>query len=353
MTISLLNLVGVARVHGGGSAPLHLFVDRSRWPALAAGLYGLLVRSHLLPGLEFLLALVYYIYFWPWAFARAATWRADWTLQVTLYTVLCGWALFGFWHVVMYASPVARGPVRAAKFNPVDQYAGADGRATLAREVAFTTLGLFQSSAWQCAYMWLLASGRLPFVAAFWAGGPRAAAANVLSVLAVTYWRQLHFYAVHRFMHPWWRAGNGLAHGDVGAFLYRWVHSLHHKSHNPGPWAGLAMHPVEHLFYYSCCLLPLLAPLHPMHFLYAKFHADVSPLGGHDGHGPPGGNSDYHYIHHAHFHVNFGAPLPYLNPDRLFGTFVDPALWRACGKDWAKTLAAARGEPLEASKKGH
>ena len=27
----------------------------------------------------------------------------------------------------------------------------------------------------------------------------------------------------------------------------------------------------------------LLAPLHPMHFLYAKFHADVSPLGGHDG----------------------------------------------------------------------
>eukprot|EP00729_Bicosta_minor_P023580 gene23580-18820_t len=43
-----------------------------------------------------------------------------------------------------------------------------------------------------------------------------------------------------------------LAVPDVGQFLYNNVHSLHHKSYITGPWSGLAMHPVEHLFYYSC-----------------------------------------------------------------------------------------------------
>ena len=342
MTLTLLNLVGVARVHAGGATPKHLLVDRSRWPETLASLYGLFIRAHTNHALEFSLALVYYVFFWPWAFARASTLRADWVAQVVGYTLLTGWALYAFWHFVLYVSPVARGPMRKRKFNPDDQYAGSDGGETLAREILLTTLGLLQSAAWQVAYMWLLASGRLPYVRDFWMGGTVSIARNIISVLFITYWRQVHFYAVHRFMHPWWRASAGLMDGDVGAFLYRWVHSWHHRSYNPGPWAGLAMHPVEHLFYYSCCLLPLLMPLQPMHFLYAKFHADVSPLGGHDGHGPPGGNSDYHYLHHAHLHVNYGAPLPYINPDKLMGTFVDPQIWLENGKDYARTLAAIK-----------
>ena len=342
MTITLLNLIGVARVHAGGTPPMHLLIDRSRWPAGLAALYSLLVRAHASHALEFSLALVYYVYFWPWAMARADTLRVDWLAQVFCYTLLSGWALYGFWHVVLYVSPVARGPMRARKFSAEDQYDGAEGGRALAREVLLTTLGLLQSAAWQAAYMWLLASGRVAYTRDFWAGGAAASVRNLLSVLLVTYWRPLHFYAVHRLMHPWWRASAGLAQGDGGAFLYRWVHSWHHRSYNPGPWAGLAMHPVEHLLYYSCCLLPLLLPLHPMHFLYAKFHADISPLGGHDGHGPPGGNSDYHFLHHAHLHVNYGAPLPYLNPDKLFGTFVDPAVWLAQGKDYGRTLAAIK-----------
>lgn len=340
MTLTLLNLLGVATVHSGGEPRKHLLIDRSRWPAALADLWGLLVRAHVSHLLEFGLALAYYLLLWPWAIARASVWRVDWVAQVFAYTLLSGWALYGFWHVVLYVSPVARGPMRARKFNAEDQYAAPGGGNTLRREMFFTTCGLAQSAAWQAVYMWAVASGRLPHVAYFWG---TAAAYNVASVLFVTYWRQVHFYCVHRFMHPWWRASAGLAQGDVGAFLYRWVHSLHHKSYNPGPWAGLAMHPVEHLFYYSCCLLPLLLPLHPLHFLYAKFHADVSPLGGHDGHGPPGGNSDYHYLHHAHYEVNYGAPLPYINPDKIFGTFVDPQLWRDNGRDWRKTVAAHKG----------
>ena len=62
-----------------------------------------------------------------------------------------------------------------------------------------------------------------------------------------TQFRGIHFFCVHRCMHPWWGWRNGLAQGDIGAFLYRWVHSLHHKSFNPGPWSSLSMHPVEHV----------------------------------------------------------------------------------------------------------
>lgn len=108
--------------------------------------------------------------------------------------------------------------------------------------------------------MHLWASGRVPYIASFKDNAPLV----VAQVLLVTYWRELHFYwcareererrrvpcppaarlqirlvpipsspplpprrRVHRAMHPWWDRKNGLADGDVGAFLYRWAHSLH------------------------------------------------------------------------------------------------------------------------------
>jgi sterol desaturase/sphingolipid hydroxylase (fatty acid hydroxylase superfamily) len=120
-------------------------------------------------------------------------------------------------------------------------------------------------------------------------------------------------------MHPWWSVKNGLREGDIGAFLYRHAHSLHHQSRNPGPWSGLSMHPVEHFFYYTCAYFPLLFACHPLHFLYAKFHCDISPIGGHDGHDDPAGGGSFHYLHHAYFECNYGGLL--VNFDYLFGTY--------------------------------
>ena len=42
------------------------------------------------------------------------------------------------------------------------------------------------------------------------------------------------------------------------AFLYRWVHSHHHKSYNPTAWSGISMTPVESTAYFSAALIPLL-----------------------------------------------------------------------------------------------
>ena len=71
-------------------------------------------------------------------------------------------------------------------------------------------------------------------------------------------WRSPHFYLIHRLLHPWRLAWlpvdpgrsplpySTLLHCCVlSRLLYRWVHSVHHRSTNPTAWSGTSMHPVE------------------------------------------------------------------------------------------------------------
>jgi hypothetical protein len=46
-------------------------------------------------------------------------------------------------------------------------------------------------------------------------------------------------------MHPWFPKNNKGMVPDVGRFLYKHVHSLHHKSYNPTAFSGTNMHPIE------------------------------------------------------------------------------------------------------------
>jgi len=198
------------------------------------------------------------------------------------------------------------------KFNRENQYESDN----LRREITFTTLGFLQSSLYQILMMHLMATNKISWYADFWS----YPLWSVFWLLFVTYWREFHFYWVHRMMHPWRLDLPYL--GDPGIFIYQNIHKVHHLSKNPGPFSGLSMHPGEHFFYYSCTILPLLMGQHPMHFLYTKFHADIAPIGGHDGFAnPPGGGSDYHYLHHSKYEYNYGVPL--INFDKLFGTWLD------------------------------
>eukprot|EP01083_Nonionella_stella_P007106 20509_1 len=144
------------------------------------------------------------------------------------------------------------------------------------------------------------------------------------------WWRHFHFYFVHRMIHPWFKRQSRYKAFDVGHVLYDYCHALHHQSYNPGTWSGLSMHPVEHLFYYSCVWIPsLIIPQHPVHFMVNKFHATISPAPGHDGYDTPvggGGGGYFHYLHHAHYDCNYGTDLVPL--DWLFGTFADGSKFR-------------------------
>ena len=264
---------------------------------------------------------------------EAHEWRWGWVLRVAARNFALMWLLYGGWHWALYGwgrTGVAAGLSHRVpadkKFNPKDQYA--DGGTQLRRELLFVHLGFAMSSAYECVMLHLWASGRVPMLADFWSRPYW----SLFHMFVVAYWRDGHFFFAHRVLHPWfknrWWRKRGF---DPGQHLYKHVHALHHKSHNPGPFSGLSMHPVEHLLYYSCTLLCLVFTLHPVHFLYNKFHADFSPAPGHDGYdSAEGGGSYFHYLHHAHFEVNYGTPMvPF---DKLFGTHSD-------GSEFAKSGA--------------
>lgn len=138
----------------------------------------------------------------------------------------------------------------------------------------------------------------------------------VLLMCLIPLFREVHFYLVHRLIHC--------------APLYRMVHSLHHKNVNPGPWSGLAMHPIEHLLYFSGVLLHWIVPSHPLHVVYHMQLSAFTPSQGHCGferleltdHVTVDTGNFMHYLHHKYFVVNYGGDglVPF---DQWFGTFHD------------------------------
>ena len=134
-------------------------------------------------------------------------------------------------------------------------------------------------------------------------------------MFVLPFFHAVHFYVFHRAIH--WPP------------LYNTVHYLHHANNNPSPWSGLAMHPVEHLIYFSGVLLLWVVPSTPIHAIYFVTLVGLAPVEGHSGFGKIvlgrhsfASDGYYHYLHHKFFSVNFGDAL--LIPlDRLFGTFHD------------------------------
>jgi sterol desaturase/sphingolipid hydroxylase (fatty acid hydroxylase superfamily) len=133
--------------------------------------------------------------------------------------------------------------------------------------------------------------------------------------LVLPLWHEFHFYCVHRLIHI--------------PILYKWVHSVHHNSVNPSPWSSLSMHPIEHLLYWSDCLIHFLLPSHPVLFLYNLHITGTGAVVGHIGfdkmevgeNGLVNTNAYAHYLHHKHFEVNYADGATAL--DKLFGTWHD------------------------------
>ena len=321
--------------------PVTLLPGWNALPKAAQSLYTYVLGCHVSHALDFAAALGFYLVVWPRALPHAKEVDLSlggWVSMVVGYNLACMLLLVGYWHWMWYADQwkdKATGPLAPRKFNAQTPYGPTEQREEghLQREVLLTTLGWLQSAALQCVALTCYARGLIGNLEhpEFLAPGPllsRHNLWNVASVLFISYWREIHFYAVHRLEHPWVQ-GVALSDApwwDLGAVLYLHAHSWHHKSRNPGPWSGMSMHPIEHFIYFSCawfCFVPALQ-LHPMHFLYCCYHCNIAPIGGHDGYRTPGGDSDYHYLHHAFFEVNYGVPFP-IDFDRMFGTWMEMA----------------------------
>src|SRR5580704_11190618 len=218
---------------------------------------------------------------------------------------------YGWWHYRLYGR---RRQVLRLKYSPAwpkdrDQrfLFGSQTRTNV-----FWTLGSGVPiwTAWMCLTLWAQARGVAPVTS--WQRSPIYC---TVLMLLLPFFHAIHFYASHRLLH--WEP------------LYRGVHYLHHQNINPGPWSGLAMHPLEHLVYFSGALLLWVIPATPIHVIYFVLVVGFAPADGHCGFGKMvlgeyvmDTDNYYHYLHHKFFRVNFGSPL-LLPLDRLFGTFHD------------------------------
>lgn len=166
-------------------------------------------------------------------------------------------------------------------------------------------------TAFEILMLWAYANRIIPYL------DPREQPIHFVLILClVQLWRVFHFYWTHRLLH--WRP------------LYKIAHYVHHKNINIGPWSGLAMHPLEHLIYYTCMLIHWVVASHPIHMMMNGQHATLTAILGHSGFDElvlnedvkvTSGASYFHQLHHRYFECNYGEPdMPF---DYWFGTSHD------------------------------
>ena len=266
-------------------------------------------------------------YFLPWGLAYMAipviTWFFLTPAMDTMKTFQPGWLAYlflrnlvmiflvaGAWHVRLHIQKA-----QGTDFKYTNKWLARDNPIFLFRNQLYDNIFWTVVSAvpvwtaYEAATLWAYANHIIPYVD--WREHPIYC---VVLMCLIPIIREVHFYLIHRLIH--WGP------------IYRWVHYLHHNNVDVGPFAGLSMHPVEHVFYWSGVLIHWVIPSHPIHALFHIQHASFSPAQGHAGfarvvmrEGVEVKTHDYfHYLHHKYFECNYGGDGPVVL-DKWFGTF--------------------------------
>ena len=97
------------------------------------------------------LVITYFAYQYTWPIEEAKEWKLKWVLVVLFRNLFIEFILYGGWHWFLYVSGFVNGRIEHKKFNPENQYD--DGGKNILREVTFTTLGFFMSTAFECVVL--------------------------------------------------------------------------------------------------------------------------------------------------------------------------------------------------------
>ncbi len=234
--------------------------------------------------------------------------RPGWMAILFIRNMALVWIIYGGWHFYLYVLK-KRGTI--GKYCP--RWQSTKGSTFLWNNQVYDNIfwtcavGVPVWTTYEAISFWLYATHKLPYL-----DFHQHPVLFILVFLLIPFWREFHFYIIHRLIH--WKP------------LYRRIHYLHHYNINPGPWSGLAMHPLEHILYFSVVLIHWVIPSHPLHFLFNSQHTALTPAPGHTGFEGkivkvlPFG-SYFHYLHHRLFDCNYGeSTLPL---DKWFGIFED------------------------------
>lgn len=254
------------------------------------------------------------------AAAGAATLEPRWVAGIAARNVLLTWAVGACWdflHLSTWSPLYAR--LQPLKFSGVPARA-----ARVAQDAAWATLSALVATAWEVliAHAWAVGwwprgAGGVPGDA-WWAHAP-----TLVALVCFPYFQIVHFYIIHRLMHRWYAPGARPSSRwlpDVGAWLYKHVHYLHHRARDPTAFSGIAMHPVESAVFFTTMPIAALLGAHPIVLLHASFYNIVVAMVGHESYGDPSTGGFDHYVHHVCVDCNYGGT--FVPIDWLMGTAV-------------------------------
>jgi hypothetical protein len=137
-------------------------------------------------------------------------------------------AYTGFWHISLHWLNWANRPFVAKRVFNYDK---------VVHNMFWSACGIAQWVAFENVFSYLWATGRLAYMTDAQAfASPTGIARFVAGLVLIPLWRDAHFYFAHRVIHI--------------EYIYSMVHSLHHRNQDVEPFAGLSMHPIEHLCEY-------------------------------------------------------------------------------------------------------
>jgi len=255
------------------------------------------------------------------AFGPAKEFEMGWMWPIFLRNAMGALLICGSWDYFLYFSPLSP-KLWKYKLNQKRPTMG-----QFKHDAFYTMTGTVTGGILECLMCHVWATGAIKCPTQLFDGGLQNTLYQLAWALTVTHWRIPHFWAIHRGMHPWFKKGEKRMIPDVGRFMYKHVHSLHHKSYNPTAFSGTSMHPVESFMYYAAALIAVPFGTHPVVFLACVVDCAVGAWLGHDGFQWPGSGDYFHQLHHTHFECNYGAM--HIPIDKWLGTYADkpiPAL---------------------------
>jgi len=252
------------------------------------------------PNLVWLTIALLDYFFFPYDYeaAKSLT-NFNWIFKRFLVNFSITFGFFGFWHVALYLFNWSERPFQPGRSYRVGK---------VVHNMWYSLLGVVQFTVWEAIYVYCCATNRISFMTdEEAASSPKNLMIFCLAAFWVPLYREFHFYFAHRFIH-------------ISA-MYKYIHSLHHRNTDIEPFSGLCMHPLEHLYYFSCLGPSFLLYTTPFAFMWNGVHLLISPAASHSGWEDHFQSDQYHYLHHRFFECNYGTSGTPL--DKMFGTFRD------------------------------
>lgn len=226
------------------------------------------------------------------------TWK-DHLEERMMVNMLLVFGYVGFWHVALYWWHWGKRPFVA---NRSYQWG------KVLHNMFYTWLGTVQWTATEVAFLYCYQHGKISYrQEPLSLNHPTCLWQTLLLCILLPNFRDVHFYFAHRLIHC--------------RFIYKYIHSLHHRNSDIEPFAGLCMHPLEHMFYFTCYAPCLLFHLHPIILFWMGVHLLLAPAASHSGFEDHFSADLVHYLHHRYTDCNYGVPqsIPF---DVWFGTYL-------------------------------